>query len=50
MRRGRLRRVSVTIPEDKPLVVEFYDYGVEVEAKPPPAGEVMTWEGTRKTV
>lgn len=45
---GRLSRVSVTIPEDKPLVVEFYDYGVEVVAKPPPADEVVTWEELTK--
>jgi hypothetical protein len=41
---GRLRRVSVTIRENKPLDVEFYDYGVEVHAKAPPADEVITWE------
>jgi hypothetical protein len=41
---SRLRLVSLTIPEDEALVVEFYDYGVEVDAKPPPADEVVKWE------
>jgi hypothetical protein len=38
----------VTIPEDEQVVVEFYDYGVEVDAKAPPADEVITWEEMRK--
>jgi hypothetical protein len=47
---GRLRRVSVTIREDEPLVVEFYDYGVEVDAKPPPTDQVVTWDGMGKSI
>lgn len=47
---GRLRRVSMTIPEDEGLVVEFYDYGVEVDAKPPPADEVVTWDELGKSI
>jgi hypothetical protein len=43
-REGRLRKVALTIPEDERLAVEFYDYGVEVDAKPPPADEVISWD------
>ena len=40
---GRLRRVALTIPDDTPLVLEFYDYGIEVKPTPPPVSEVVTW-------
>lgn len=40
---GRLRKVTTTIPVDARLTLEFYDYGVDVDAKPPPADEVISW-------
>jgi hypothetical protein len=39
---GRLRRVEIPLPEYETLMIEFYDYGVEVDAKAPPADEIMT--------
>jgi len=42
--KGRLSKVAVTVPDDERLVLEFYDYGVEVDPKPPPADEVVTWQ------
>ena len=41
---GRLRKVSMPIPEESRLTLEFYDYGVEVDAKAPPPEQVMSWE------
>jgi hypothetical protein len=41
---GRLRRVDVPVPEYDRLTIEFYDYGVEVDAKPPPADEILALE------
>lgn len=43
---GRLSRVTVIVPDDTPLVLEFYDYGVVVKPTAPPADEVVTWQET----
>jgi hypothetical protein len=41
---GRLRQVAITVPEGEMLSIEFFDYGLEVYAKAPPADEVMSRE------
>lgn len=41
---GLLRRVDVAIPDGERLSVEFFDYGLEVDAKPPPASQVLSME------
>jgi hypothetical protein len=41
---GLLRRVDITIPEGQELTVEFFDYGLDVVAKPPPSDQVVTLE------
>jgi hypothetical protein len=41
---GRLRKVSMPIPEASRLTLEFYDYGAKVDVKAPPADQVLTWE------
>jgi hypothetical protein len=40
---GLLRQVRITMGEDT-ITLEFYDYGVDVDADPPPADEVVTME------
>ena len=40
--KGRLRRADLVIYEEEPLVIEIFDYGVDVDATAPPAGEVIT--------
>jgi hypothetical protein len=39
---GRLRRASTTMPWGEKVSVEFFDYGLDVRPKAPPADEVMT--------
>jgi hypothetical protein len=41
---GRLRQASTTMPWGEKVTVEFFDYGVDVSPKAPPADEVMTTE------
>lgn len=41
---GLLRRVDVVIPDGESLSLEFFDYGIVVAAKPPPADEVLSWQ------
>jgi hypothetical protein len=38
----RLSRVDVDVPEGERLSLEFFDYGLDVNPKPPPAAEVMS--------
>ena len=45
---GRLRRVDADVPDGEKLTVEFFDYGLAVAAKPPPAEEILTSEEWRK--
>ena len=40
---GRLRRADVVTYDGEEIVVEIFDYGVEVDATAPPASEVITW-------
>jgi hypothetical protein len=40
---GRIRRVDLTVL-DLEHVIELYDYGVKVDAKPPPANEVISYD------
>jgi hypothetical protein len=40
---GRLRRADVVTYDGEEIVVEIFDYGVEVGATAPPASEVITW-------
>lgn len=41
---GLLRRVDVVIPVGERLSVEFFDYGLDVAVKPPPAEEILSWQ------
>lgn len=41
---GRLRRADLTLGDGSgELAFEFFEYGVPVDATPPPAEEVVTW-------
>lgn len=42
---GRLRRIDVRVPGKQTLTIEFYDYGVDVDAKAPPPNQVVDDEG-----
>jgi hypothetical protein len=45
---GRLRRADLALYEDEMTTIEVFDYGVEVDATPPPERETMTWEEYQK--
>jgi hypothetical protein len=40
--KGRLRRVDFPISDEESMSIEFFDYGIDVDATPPPASEVIT--------
>jgi hypothetical protein len=40
---GRLRRADIVTYEGEEIVVEIFDYGVEVDATAPPKADVITW-------
>jgi hypothetical protein len=45
---GRLQRADFALYEDEMTTVEVFDYGVEVDATPPPERETMTWDEYQK--
>ena len=40
---GRLRRVDLVTYDGEEMVVEIFDYGIEVDATAPPKADVITW-------
>jgi hypothetical protein len=40
---GRLRRADLVTYEGEEIVVEIFEYGVEVDATAPPKADVITW-------
>jgi hypothetical protein len=40
---GRLRRADLVLADGEELTIELFDYGVEFDATPPDASEVLTW-------
>jgi hypothetical protein len=40
---GRLRRADLVLADGEELKIELFDYGVEFDATPPDASEVLTW-------
>jgi hypothetical protein len=47
---GRIRRVDLTFAEGETVVVELFDYGLDVKATAPPADQVMTSADYQKLV
>ena len=45
---GRLRRADIVTYEGEEIVVEIFDYGVEVDATAPPKADVITWSAYEK--
>jgi hypothetical protein len=41
--KGRIRRLDLTFAEGETFVVELFDYGLDVQATPPPAEQVMAY-------
>jgi hypothetical protein len=40
---GRFRRADLVLADGEELTIEFFDYGVEVDASAPPENEVLSW-------
>jgi hypothetical protein len=48
--KGRVRRLDLAFPEGETFVFELFDYGLDVQATPPPAEQVMAYSEYEKLI